>query len=241
MTYLGDGWTNSTTGWHCSDNAGISAKYLANYDGSDALTGCPETSQVYAELNGPTFMDGVNLRSPDGYRHVYHEHRNNNSGQNVGPDNSYPIPTLLLKSFYGMRTVAGVSVRRTLYLDSDAAAAAVLGSAMRPGESMHADYVPAWDYPTMLQWGANCVGAKTTSTDNPTAHECNYSFIASDGSASATGTQLIIGNSPDGTRNPQIKGTVFTGPSASDYFAVPAMAGGNNFSRGRLRIRKGSN
>jgi hypothetical protein len=214
--YLDNGWG----GYICIDT-GVSSKWLANSDGSDALGNCPSTSKISASILAPQCWDGVNLSSIGGYKHMRHAIRDSNSGLfDICPIGWYYLPTLEVKLEF---THGGPSDYTQWRLSSDDMAATKAGHPMRNGESFHADWFGGWDYGSeaspgvMLQWQNHCNGvAMAGHPSDP--HQCDYSTINT--------TQRLITNqaTPDGSRTP-VQCCLGTARSLTDptgFFDIPA-------------------
>lgn len=223
---------NGFIGWNCEGTAFTGKAGLTNADGSDALGACAASHDIYAELHGTECWDGINLRSSDGYFHMRKVVNNSNTGKPVCPDNWYQIPRLELKVFYSHLSTTDYL---TWYCDSDAAFQS-LGGSVRHCASYHTDWFGAWDYPTMITWMTFCTGAKTTSTDSFTPHQCDSSAI------DATHRLLDSGGAPVGGRNPQVNlGLDVNGSQASEWWDVPATSAVSTYgyrSRARLRTKE---
>jgi hypothetical protein len=160
-------------------------------DGTDPWEGrCVDGSTIYPEFNAPQFWDGVNVRSPGGYKHFRYGIKDNVTGKIVGPNHWFKVPTLQGKSFHRSR---GWNDYKTWSLSSDAMMAAKLGRAVLPGESWHFDWMNGWHRATLRRWLAFCLGI---GTNQP--HQCDYSTL------DASGRLISDSPAPDGSRNPQV-------------------------------------
>lgn len=184
--------------WICN-STGETKAFLATSGGADPFTvTCPSSSLLVAQIGSPKCSDTVNLWSPDGYSHVRYKVWDNVANKEVCPDGWAPIFTIALLLEY---THSGAADYTTWRLSSDNAAATAAGHSMRNGESLHADYVLAWDEPFLRQAEDFCIGANGATAGN----ECNSSTISA--------TQSL--------KNVAILGTVSYGTAtAGDMFQV---------------------
>lgn len=199
--------TNGFVGWQC-DGAGTPVPSLATADGTPALN-CPATSRLTASVRSPGCWDGTNLTSPDGRSHVRHAIGEPNTGrQDVCPSGWYRIPQFSMDIYYSHQ---GPDDYRHWYLSSDRHG----GHTYLNGQSMHADWFGAWDWPTMTKWMRNCTGITFGGIPgNP--HECGDS-------AFGDGNKGIVGEpAPDGSRNPQLDlGTRWADHGDARFEALP--------------------
>lgn len=219
---------NGNTGWRCVSSGGSTINYTVEgggerypafktAGGADPWGGnCVSGSSLVTTLLGPECYDGVNLWSPGGYKHFRRKLRDNVSSSIVEgcPKNWFRLPHLIFnKSFVHL----GYADYGTWYLSSDASATAraqtinPAAPALRPGESMHFDYIPAWNDTTMLRWMNFCLGLDGSTP----MHVCDPTTLDA--------THFFASNAPDGTRVPQVNiSDAPTSASRSNMTQVPA-------------------
>ena len=209
-TYIGNGWD----GWSCVSgdkattypntvNGGNNYPAFQTAAGADPWGGtCTAGKFLVAHFSAPECYDGNNLWSPGGYKHLRQKVQENFGNSTIVkgcPNGWYKLPRLVITIWYKHQ---GWSDYSTWGLSSDAMATAAAQAinpaapALRPGESMHTDWMNGWDDTTLMSW-------------------LNYAFGISGGSlhrldsSQINATQRLQGGmsgdaSPDGTRNPQV-------------------------------------
>lgn len=156
---------NGFSGWFCEASNGSNVNspkpgsnlqpWLVNADGTTTLT-CPTTQRMGVHIEAPGCWDGVNLTSPDGRSHVRYKIRERNSVRFVCPIGWRELPIFKLNIYishtgpedYGKWFLASDQMKMP-----DGTVHNFL-----PGQSMHADWIGAWDYEVMKTWMAKCTG-----------------------------------------------------------------------------------
>lgn len=149
---------------------GESDHFYFNCDGPTATPGhypdivtaaknCPVGNRLGAILTGPDCWDGRNLNSADHRSHVGYTSFNDR-GQLVCPKNKpYILPVFTMGAWYTVDENLDTSGewtpgKPTWSLSSDN----MPGMApMRPGSTLHADWLGAWDDDVMKAWMDNCI------------------------------------------------------------------------------------
>jgi hypothetical protein len=230
--------TNGFIGWHCNttqigkgpgaahpeDPNGMEP-YLADASGQGTLN-CATTNipgygngvLVRAEINAPWCWDGVNPTSPDGRSHMRYPVRDGRlpSSPGVCPDHWYQIAFFNVIVEFAFKSNAEMY---SAHLSSDRMDPNP-ANWFRNGETMHFDFIPAWDYGTgdhpgvMVKFFQHCAGIDmhlknsdgvtyTDLTGDP--HECDFGRIDATESLFATdsppagygGPDPIVNLSPD--------------------------------------------
>lgn len=226
---------NGFVGWQCrtADKTTIIASVTGDHypafktaAGADPWGGnCTSGMWLQAEFNAPACYDGRNLWSPGGYKHLRQRVIDNvNTGSIIEgcPNGWFKLPQLSQTIWFKHQGFADYG---TWYASSDAmaqAAAQAINPAdpnMRPGESMHVDWLGGWDDTTFMKWQNYCIGVS-----GGTMHVCDSSLVSA--------TEALTGgfsgvNSPDGTRNPQVQqNPEFNTTSRSLMVQLPANPAG---------------
>ncbi len=190
--------------------------------GADPWGGnCNAGKWLVAEFNGPNCYDGTNIWSPGGYKHFRRKITDNvGTASTKGcPNGWFYLPAISLTMFFKHQGFADYG---TWYLSSDAMATTKRqlltpgADPMRPGESMHTDWMNGWDDTTLMKWHNFCFGQSGGSL-----------HICANGTIGSNETMLggAGGNAPDGSRSPQITIDLATAPTTllrSDMTQVPA-------------------
>lgn len=209
--------------WYCDEIGNQrSARYLRDPAGNDALGNCPSTANIFAEIDGPSCIDGHNLTSPDGYKnHRYAFTETGYSTTDVCPTGWHKKPTIITKWTFKHQ---GPSDYLTWTCSSDAAASAAAGRTMGACESFHVDWMNGWDERASDLFQADCVAARSST-----------SYI---GGACDSSTLTATGGTANGPRSLNTSnittGNGFNGSSVSHYFAIPTYTGQG--SRQRLKL-----
>lgn len=207
--YIGNGFV----GWQCrsSDKTtiieSVSGEHYPAFKtaaSADPWSGnCTAGMWLQAEFNAPACYDGRNLWSPGGYKHLRQRITDNvNTGSIIEgcPNGWFKLPQLSITLWFKHQ---GFSDYGTWYASSDAMATAAAQAinpadpAMRPGESMHTDWLGGWDDTTFMKWQDFCIGVSGGAM-----HVCDSSLIST--------TEALTGgfsgvNAPDSTRLPQVQ------------------------------------
>jgi hypothetical protein len=171
--------------------------YLADASGNGTLNCATENIPgfgngvlVRAEINAPWCWDGKNPTSPDGRSHMRYPVTDARISKSVCPDGWYKI------AFFNVITEFAFKSNAEMYsahLSSDRMDANP-ANWFRNGETMHFDFIPAWDYGTgdnpgvMVKFFQHCAGidmhlknsdgvSYTDLVGDP--HECDYGRISS--------------------------------------------------------------
>ncbi|OWQ96154.1 hypothetical protein CDQ92_13155 [Sphingopyxis bauzanensis] len=203
---------NGFMGWICYNNAksavipSVTGDYHPGFTtsaGADPWGGaCTADMWLQAAFNAPACYDGTNLWSPGGYKHLRPRVTDNVATGSIiegCPNGWFKLPQLTATLWFKHQ---GFSDYGTWYASSDAmatmAAQAIdpLDPDMRPGESMHTDWMNGWDDTVLTQWQDFCIGLSGGDM-----HTCDSSLIST--------TQALVGgysgvNAPDLTRSPQV-------------------------------------
>lgn len=208
--------------WYCDEAGNVrSARYLRDPAGNDALASCPSTANIYAEITGPSCIDGHNLTSPDGYKnHRYAFTETGYSTTDVCPTGWHKKPTIITKWTFRHQ---GPSDYLTWTCSSDAPASTAAGRTMGACESFHVDWMNGWDGRASDIFQTECVAARGSTT---------YYGACNDSTLTATGGTA---NGPRSLSRANINtGNGYTGSSVSHYFAIPTYTGQG--SRQRLKL-----
>lgn len=207
--------------WKCEGGTFTTSRAgLATAAGADLLGNCPAGSLITAAVDGPTCWDGHNLTSPTGYKHVRYALRESAyNATDVCPTGWFKIPAITVKIEFSHQGFADYG---TWYCSSDAAAATAAGRAMGHCESLHVDWMGIWDERASDIWQAECIGAKGGT----------YYGACNDSTVSASGARL---------NSTGISGTTYNGSLIGHWLTLQTYGSGANASRGRVRMRKGSN
>jgi len=221
---VGDG----HTGYRCVSSLGATIPYTVEgggnaYPGFKTASGtdpwggnCVSGSTLVSTLLGPECYDGNNLWAPGGYKNFRKKLRDNASAAIVEgcPKNWFRLPHLIFNKSWAH---LGFSDYGRWILSSDATATVKAqlinpgAPAMRPGESMHFDYIPAWNDTTMLRWMNFCLGLDGSTP----MHTCDPLTLDA--------TRFFAANAPDGSRIPQVNITdTITSAARSNMVQVPA-------------------
>jgi hypothetical protein len=132
-------------------------------------------------IGAPPCIDGKNLWSAGGYKHVIPMVWDHDLSAWACPSNYYRIPDLTLEIHF---TQYGAADRARWDLSSDIAYRAKWGltkAQLPPGTTFHTDWMDGWDHANgMNVWQTNCSGV-----EHHTGHQCNSSQIGP--------TQRLIG------------------------------------------------
>lgn len=133
--------------WRCVATTEIHRDNL-----TDALADCGGEGQVLATVNFGSCWNGK-IDSADHRSHVVHPVYDLNTGlPGCPPSHSYIVPELTQSMAWTIKRSDGA-----VQLSSD--------HGTKPGTTLHADYMPAWDEPTLETWTANCIDKLLTCVD----------------------------------------------------------------------------
>lgn len=205
--------SNHNVVWFCNEAGSVrSAPYLRTPAGADALASCPSTAEIYAEITGPSCIDGHNLTSPTGYKHVrYAFTETNYATTDICPTGWHKKPTIITKWTFRHQGYADYG---TWTCSSDAAATAAAGRTMGACESFHVDWMNGWDERASDLFQTECVAARGSSTYYGA---CNASTLTAHG-GTADGPRSLSGSTINISPG-------YTGASSSHYFDVPTYTG----------------
>ena len=240
--------TNGFVGWHCNTtqigkgpgaafpaDANGFEPYLADATGQGTLN-CATTNipgfgngvLVRAEINAPWCWDGKNPTSPDGRSHMRYPVRDGRNNAMVCPDGWYQIAFFNVIVEFAFKSNAEMW---SAHLSSDRMSPNP-ANWFRNGETMHFDFIPAWDYGTgdnpgvMVKFFQHCAGISmhlknsdgVTYTDlagDP--HECDYGRISS--TESITNNESPPAGNP-GSPNPVVNLAPDQTTTSGRYFPI---------------------
>lgn len=145
----------------CNGPTGISGHFP---DIVTAAKGCPVGNRLGAVINGPDCWDGRNLNSTDHRKHVSYGGYGSIGRYHCPSSHPYMIPAFTLGAWYEVDKNLDTSGEwapgtSTWSLASDAMPGMPV---MRPGSTLHGDWLGAWDDGVMQMWMENCINKLLT-------------------------------------------------------------------------------
>jgi hypothetical protein len=126
----------------------------------EAATHCPDGSHLGAVISAPDCWNGRDLDSPDHRSHLAYPSYGSWGYLRCPATHPYVIPTFTLGVWYTVDDDLDRSgtwtegVTHTWFLSSDMSSD---GSMVRPGTTLHADYMEAWDDDALRRWHNGCI------------------------------------------------------------------------------------